>query len=177
MADMVAYEERHNEENGENNQDGLEYNCTWNCGVEGPTRKQNVRQLRFRQLKNAFAMLLFSQGTPMIFQGDEWGNSQKGNNNAWCQDNEIGWVDWRGMKKNGKLLDFVKKAIDFRKKIPFSIWKQNLKGVITKPWDIRIFPIMENSLVSGQRQQPEISGRDVLRRLCGTGPGFSLSGL
>ena len=64
MADMVAYEERHNEENGENNQDGLEYNCTWNCGVEGPTRKQNVRQLRFRQLKNAFAMLLFSQGTP-----------------------------------------------------------------------------------------------------------------
>ena len=118
MGDMVSYEERHNEENGEDNQDGLEYNCTWNCGAEGPTRKQNVRQLRFRQLKNAFAVLLLSQGTPMIFQGDEWGNSQKGNNNAWCQDNEIGWVDWRGMKKNGKLLDFVKKAIAFRKKNP-----------------------------------------------------------
>ena len=128
MGDMVAYEERHNEENGENNQDGLEYNCTWNCGAEGPTRKQNIRQLRFRQLKNAFAMLMFSQGTPMIFQGDEWGNSQRGNNNAWCQDNELGWVDWRGMKKNGKLLDFVKKAVSFRKQNPLLHMETEPKG-------------------------------------------------
>ena len=115
MMDMVSYEQRHNEANGENNQDGLEYNCTWNCGMEGPSRKQKIRSLRMKQLKNAFVMLLFAQGTPLIFQGDEWGNSQLGNNNVWCQDNEMGWIDWNGRKTNSRLLEFVKKTIAFRK--------------------------------------------------------------
>ena len=115
MMDMVSYEQRHNEANGENNQDGLEYNCTWNCGTEGPSRKQKIRRLRQKQLKNAFAMLFLAQGTPLIFQGDEWGNSQQGNNNVWCQDNEAGWIDWNGRKNNSQLLEFVKKAIAFRK--------------------------------------------------------------
>ena len=71
--------------------DGIEYNCSWNCGAEGYSRKKSIRRLRMGQLKNAFLMLLLSQGTPLIFQGDEFGNSQGGNNNAWCQDNETGW--------------------------------------------------------------------------------------
>ena len=128
MGDMVSYEERHNEENGENNQDGLEYNCTWNCGTEGPSRKQGIRRLRLRQLKNAYVMLLFSQGTPLIFQGDEWGNSQKGNNNVWCQDNEIGWIDWKGVKRNEKLLAFVKEAIGLRKRNPLFHMETEPKG-------------------------------------------------
>ena len=100
MMDMVSYEERHNEANKENNQDGIEYNCTWNCGAEGPTRKQSIRKLRLQQLKNAFALLLSAQGTPLIYQGDEWGNTQKGNNNVWCQDNELGWIDWSGIQRS-----------------------------------------------------------------------------
>lgn len=118
MMDMVSYEERHNEVNGEKNQDGIEYNCSWNCGVEGTSRKQAVKELRLRQLKNAFLLLLASQGTPLIFQGDEFGNSQNGNNNAWCQDNEIGWVDWNAAKSNKKLFEFVKQLIAFRKENP-----------------------------------------------------------
>ena len=116
MMDMVSYEERHNEENGENNQDGKEYNCTWNCGAEGPTRRKEITRLRLQQLKNAFGLLLFSQGTPMIFQGDEWGQTQKGNNNAWCQDNELTWINWNQRKTREELFTFVKQAIAFRKK-------------------------------------------------------------
>ena len=82
MMDMVSYDERHNEANGENGRDGIEYNCSWNCGAEGYSRKKSIRRLRMGQLKNAFLMLLLSQGTPLIFQGDEFGNSQGGNNNA-----------------------------------------------------------------------------------------------
>ena len=93
----------------------MEYNCTWNCGAEGPTRKQAIVSLRRKQLRNAFCLLLFSQGTPLIYQGDEWAGTQKGNNNAWCQDNEIGWLDWTGARKNEKLLAFVKEAIGFRR--------------------------------------------------------------
>lgn len=115
MMDMVSYEERHNEANKENNQDGIEYNCTWNCGAEGPTRKQSIRKLRLQQLKNAFALLLSAQGTPLIYQGDEWGNTQKGNNNVWCQDNELGWIDWSGIQRSEPIFTFVKKAIAIRK--------------------------------------------------------------
>lgn len=129
MMDMVSYETRHNEANLEENEDGVEYNCSWNCGVEGPSRKQSVKSLRLRQLKNAFSMLLFSQGTPLIFQGDEWGNTQKGNNNVWCQDNELGWIDWNGVKTQAKLLEFVKKAIAFRKSNPMLHMEEEPKGM------------------------------------------------
>ena len=128
MMDMVSYEERHNEANGEKNQDGTEYNCTWNCGAEGESRKKEIKELRLRQLKNAFGLLLFSQGTPMIFQGDEWGQSQKGNNNAWCQDNEITWLNWGQRKNREKLTTFVKKAIEFRQNQKILQMDQELKG-------------------------------------------------
>ena len=129
LNDMVTYNYRHNEANGEENQDGCSYNFSWNCGFEGPSRKQNIRQIRERQIRNAFLMMLFSQGTPMIYGGDEIGNSQSGNNNAYCQDNAIGWIDWKGLKKNEKLLDFVKKAIAFRKEHPILHMEKELRGV------------------------------------------------
>lgn len=129
MNDMVTYNYRHNEANGEENQDGSSYNFSWNCGVEGPSRKQNVRQIRERQIRNAFLMMLLSQGVPMIYGGDEIGNSQNGNNNAYCQDNPTGWVDWKGLKKNETLFSFVKKASAFRKEHPILHAEEELKGV------------------------------------------------
>ena len=90
MNDMVTYNYRHNEANQENNHDGSSYNYSWNCGVEGPSRRLQIRQMRERQIRNAFLMVLLSQGVPMIYGGDEFGNSQNGNNNAYCQDNQVG---------------------------------------------------------------------------------------
>lgn len=129
MNDMVTYNYKHNEANGEENHDGSSYNFTWNCGVEGPTRKQGIRAARERQLRNAFLMLLLSQGVPMIYGGDEIGNSQEGNNNAYCQDNAIGWIDWRGLKKNESLFQFVKEVIAFRKEHPILHMETALKGI------------------------------------------------
>ncbi len=118
LADTVAYNEKHNEENGEENRDGSVYNFSWNCGVEGPTRKLNVMELRKRQMKNAVLLLMLSQGTPMIYAGDERCNSQEGNNNAYCQDNPIGWLDWGRNKRCEEMWTFVKEAIAFRKHHP-----------------------------------------------------------
>lgn len=118
MADLVSYDRKHNEANGENNTDGTEYNYSWNCGVEGPTRKKHVMQLRRKQIRNAFMLLLTAQGTPLILAGDEFGNSQEGNNNCYCQDNEISWLDWNLLKKNKEQFRFVKDLITFRKEHP-----------------------------------------------------------
>ncbi len=115
FADMVAYQEKHNMANGEENRDGTDYNCTWNCGVEGVTRKKDVQALRLRQIKNAFALLFLSQGMPLIYMGDEFGRTQKGNNNPYCQDNEITWVNWTFIVKNKEIFDCVKKCISVRK--------------------------------------------------------------
>ena len=114
MADMVSYEQKHNEANGEENQDGCNTNYTWNCGTEGPSRKYAVRRLRLRLLRNAFLILLTSQGTPMIYGGDEFLNSQGGNNNAWCQDNEVGWINWKKQAAGEQMTAFVKRALAFR---------------------------------------------------------------
>ena len=129
LYDTVTYNYRHNEANGEDNHDGSDYNYSWNCGVEGASRKQAIRRLREQQLRNAFLMLLLSQGTPMIYGGDEFGNSQNGNNNAWCQDNSVGWTDWKCMKKQEKLFSFVKKAIAFRKDHPILHMPNELRSV------------------------------------------------
>lgn len=115
LQDMVCFEKKHNEMNQEDNRDGTASNYSWNCGVEGQTRKRSVRMLRMRQVKNAFLMVLLSQGVPLIYGGDEFGNSQQGNNNAYCQDNEVGWVDWSRAKRFQELTDFVKAAIAFRR--------------------------------------------------------------
>lgn len=118
MMDMVSYDTRHNEGNGENNQDGNPYNYSWNCGVEGPTRRKKVMELRKKQLRNAFLLLFLSQGTPLVMAGDEFGNSQSGNNNAYCQDNEVSWLNWNLLKTNQDILEFVKAVIAFRKAHP-----------------------------------------------------------
>ena len=118
MMDMVSYDRKHNEDNGEDNRDGNDYNCSWNCGEEGVTRKKNVRRLRIRQLKNALCMLFFTQSTPLIFMGDEFGNSQKGNNNPYCQDNEITWLNWKDLDKNKEVYEFFKMLVQLRKEHP-----------------------------------------------------------
>ena len=118
LADMVSYNEKHNEANGERGKDGPEENDSWNCGAEGPTRKRKVLELRKKQMKNAVLMLFFSQGTPMLLAGDEFGNSQFGNNNPYCQDNEITWLNWNQQKSNAEFYRFVKASIAFRKAHP-----------------------------------------------------------
>lgn len=117
LCDLVSYEERHNEDNGEQNRDGRVQNYSWNCGEEGKSRKKKILELRNRQMKNAWCMLLLSAGTPMILAGDEFCNSQLGNNNPYCLDNEISWLDWKGYKSgNSEMFRFVKNLIAFRKK-------------------------------------------------------------
>lgn len=120
MMDMVSYDRKHNEDNKEDNRDGTDYNYSWNCGMEGPSRKKNVRDLRKKQLKNAFMMLYLSQGIPLIMAGDEFGNSQMGNNNAYCQDNEVSWINWRQTQTafGKEIHDFVKELISIRKNAP-----------------------------------------------------------
>ncbi len=115
LQDLVSYDQKHNEENGEQNRDGCQCNYSWNCGFEGDTRKRDVTALRTRLKKNAMMLLFFSQGTPMLLAGDEFGNSQKGNNNPYCLDNEVSWTDWGAYKKNLKFVSFVRSLISLRK--------------------------------------------------------------
>lgn len=115
LADLVSYDRRHNEDNGENNRDGNPYNASWNCGAEGKTRRKSIVQLRKKQMRNAMLLLLFAQGTPMIVSGDEFGQSRDGNNNAWCQDNGISWLNWKLAETNRDFLEFVKAAAALRK--------------------------------------------------------------
>lgn len=118
LNDMLSYERKHNEANGENNADGTDYNYSWNCGVEGVTRKKSVLQLRKKQFRNAISFLMTAQGTPLILSGDEFCNSQNGNNNCYCQDNELSWLDWSLLKKNRDMYEYVKNMIQFRKNHP-----------------------------------------------------------
>jgi glycogen operon protein len=116
--DLVSYNVKHNEANGENNRDGLNENLSWNCGVEGPTEDPTILGLRRRQAKNLMATLLLSQGVPMLMAGDEFLRTQKGNNNAWCQDNEVSWVDWSMASANSDPVRFVQQMIALRKRHP-----------------------------------------------------------
>ncbi len=113
LADLVSYNEKHNEANGEDNKDGESYNRSWNCGVEGPTDDPEILALRDRQRRNLLATLLLSQGVPMISGGDEIGRTQRGNNNAYCQDNELSWYDWS--RRDNDLLGFVSRLIRLRR--------------------------------------------------------------
>lgn len=115
LNDLVSYDYKHNEANGEDNKDGTGYNYSWNCGTEGNTRKNAILKLRMKQLKNAYCLLMFSQGTPMIMAGDEFMNSQNGNNNPYCQDNEITWLNWKHNNRSRELLEYVKMLIALRK--------------------------------------------------------------
>jgi isoamylase len=115
LCDVVSYDRKHNEANGENNLDGPDYNYSWNCGAEGNSRKKAVNELRKNQIFNAFFLLLFAQGMPCILSGDEFMNTQKGNNNAYCQDNLISWLDWNQLSRQEELYTFVCRLIALRK--------------------------------------------------------------
>ena len=116
LADAVSYNGKHNDANQEDSRDGTDNNNSWNCGEEGPTDDPEIRKLRVKQRRNMMATLLLSQGLPMLVAGDELGRSQGGNNNAYCQDNEVSWLDWEGIDEEGRaFLDFVKSLIRFRR--------------------------------------------------------------
>ncbi|MBE9169827.1 glycogen debranching protein GlgX [Pleurocapsales cyanobacterium LEGE 06147] len=118
LNDLVSYNEKHNEANGEDNRDGESHNRSWNCGVEGETDKPKVLRLRNRQKRNFLVTLMLSQGVPMLLSGDELGRTQKGNNNAYCQDNELSWLNWDLQEENEALLDFTRQLIYFRRQHP-----------------------------------------------------------
>lgn len=118
LLDLVSYNGKHNEANGEDNRDGCDNNLSWNCGAEGETDNTEILVLRRRQAKNLISILLLSQGIPMILSGDEVLHTQRGNNNGWCQDNELSWFDWSRVERNSDMLRFVKELIALRRRHP-----------------------------------------------------------
>lgn len=114
IADLVSYDQKHNLANGEDNRDGENDNCSWNCGAEGWTEDRGINLLRQRQMRNAIALLMVSQGIPMLLMGDEMGRTKKGNNNTYCHDNELNWLDWNFLQQNSAFFRFVKYCIAFR---------------------------------------------------------------
>ena len=114
LYDLYSYNTKHNEANGWDNTDGASDNRSWNCGAEGETDDPEVKMLRFRMIRNACAVLMCSRGTPMFLAGDEFGNTQFGNNNSYCQDNEVSWLDWSLLEKNRELFEFFKFMIEYR---------------------------------------------------------------
>ncbi|KAA9345585.1 glycogen debranching protein GlgX [Adhaeribacter soli] len=160
LQDLVSYNEKHNEANGENNNDGESHNRSWNCGEEGPTNKPDINELRQRQKRNMLATLFLSQGVPMLLAGDEMGRTQGGNNNAYCQDNEISWVNWKKADKD--LLQFTQKLIQLRKDHPVFCrrrWFQGqpIKGIGLE--DIAWF------LPSGEEMSEESWNQDFAKSL------------
>ena len=115
MMDLVSYDGKHNDANGEGNRDGDDHNNSWNCGWEGESTDPGTNFLRHKQIKNFISILMTSQGIPMVLSGDEMGNTQYGNNNAYCQDNEISWLDWKNLEKNADLFNYFQKIIKFRR--------------------------------------------------------------
>ncbi len=118
LNDLVSYNDKHNEANGEDNRDGHDHNLSWNCGAEGPTDDPAIVALRERQKRNFMATMLLSQGVPMICGGDEIGRTQRGNNNAYCQDNELSWLDWNLSRRDRDLLTFTRRCIELRQRHP-----------------------------------------------------------
>ena len=133
LYDLVAYNDKHNIENGENNRDGISFNHSWNCGAEGETSRTHINKLRIRQMKNFIALLMISQGTPLLLAGDEFGRTQKGNNNAYCQDNEISWISWDYKVKFKDVFRFMKEMIHFRK--VYSILRRDTFFTGEKPFE------------------------------------------
>ena len=130
LRDLVSYNDKHNEANGEDNRDGESFNRSWNCGEEGPTDNDEIRKLRRRQARNFLTTLLLSQGTPMLSHGDEFGRTQDGNNNVYCQDNELSWMDWSMLKeeKSAAMLGFTKRVLSIRNHHPVFRRKRFLAG-------------------------------------------------
>ncbi len=137
LNDVVSYDDKHNEKNGEDNRDGTDNNHSWNHGVEGPTDDDEIRTLRERQKRNILATLMLSQGLPMIVAGDEFGRTQNGNNNAYCQDNEISWVDWAHDDAGAALIRFTRKIADIRRTFPILRRERFLTGSYNEALQIK----------------------------------------
>jgi isoamylase len=138
LNDLVSYSEKHNEANGEENRDGHSHNLSWNCGVEGETDDINVRALRERQKRNFLATLLLAQGTPLLLAGDEFGHTQGGNNNAYCQDGEISWLNWDDHDHDDRTMtDFVRRLISLRRSYPILRRSRFFVGVHNKELDVK----------------------------------------
>jgi len=135
LVDLVSYNGKHNDANGENNQDGADDNNSWNCGHEGQTEDREINQLRWRQRANMLATMFLSLGVPMLLSGDELSHTQNGNNNTYCQDNEITWLNWENVEKDKSkhnFLNFVRRLIEIRRKQPVLQRKQHFKGELGK---------------------------------------------
>jgi isoamylase len=137
LNDLVSYNEKHNEANGEDNRDGSSNNRSWNCGAEGPTDDTAVNALRERQIRNLLATLLLSQGTPMLLAGDELGRTQHGNNNSYCQDNEINWLDWNVGERGEGLIAFVRRLTQLRHSHPILRRNRFLTGEYNEELDVK----------------------------------------
>ena len=173
LYDLVSYNEKHNEANGEDNRDGCNDNDSWNCGVEGDTSDPEILSLRFRQMKNMLTILLTSRGVPMLLSGDEMANTQFGNNNAYCQDNEISWLDWSLLEKNRELYEYVIGLIHFRKKHPVLMddkfgFGENGTGYPelsfhgTRPWELdQSAPALSFSYMYAEDGKKCGTGKDV----------------
>ncbi|MGI8730681.1 MAG: glycogen debranching enzyme, partial [Solirubrobacteraceae bacterium] len=144
LADLVSYNDKHNDDNLEDNEDGTDDNRSWNCGVEGPTDDSEILALRGRQQRNMLVTLLLSQGVPMLLGGDEFSRGQGGNNNAWCQDNEISWFDWELDEHQLELLAFTKRVIALRQRHPvfrrrhFLLGEATDDGALPDAWWFRL---------------------------------------
>jgi glycogen operon protein len=137
LNDVVSYNDKHNEANGEHNKDGSSDNRSWNCGAEGPTDDPAINELRERQVRNLLATLLLSQGTPMLLAGDEFARTQKGNNNAYCQDNEISWLNWDTGRKGKAMVRFVQKLTGLRHRYPILRRSRFLTGSYDEELDVK----------------------------------------
>jgi glycogen operon protein len=137
LADLVSYNEKHNEANGEDNQDGHDHNRSWNCGAEGPTDDPEINELRNRQMRNMLATLLLSQGTPMLLAGDEFARTQQGNNNAYCQDNEISWLNWEIDERGKTMIEFTRKLTSLRRTYPILRRNRFLTGHYDEDLDVK----------------------------------------
>ena len=160
LNDLVTYNERHNEANGENNADGTADNRSWNCGEEGATQDPAINELRHRQMRNMLATLLLSQGTPMLLAGDEFGRTQQGNNNAYCQDNAISWVDWKPSPGAQALTRFVRKLTVLRRQYPILRRSRFLSGAVNEQIGIKEITWIN---ASGLEMQEEHWRDDLMR--------------
>lgn len=164
LHDLYTYDVKHNEANGENNRDGSEYNYSWNCGIEGETKVRKVTMLRKKMVQNAVLSLFLSQGTPLLLAGDEFGNTQKGNNNVYCQDNELGWLNWNQKDQNKKLFEFTKNIIQLRKNHPILHQEKQMRAM-----DYIYYGIPDLSFHGTKAWQPNQSyySRELGVLLCG----------
>lgn len=162
LHDLVSYNDKHNEANGEENRDGANDNASWNCGAEGPTEDPAIRALREKQKRNLLATLLLSQGVPMILAGDEFGHTQNGNNNAYCQDNELAWLDWDLDGAQKKLLEFARRLVKLRQEQPVLHRRRFFQGRAIRGADIKDIAWFEPS---GKEMTDEAWTADFMRCL------------